>query len=266
MSEAIEEHGALFHVDGETIVPTELSRGPWYPGTLHGGPPSALLAWALERHDPGPASFVARLTVELLRPVPMAPLRVEVRTLRPGRKVQWLEAALLADGTEVARATALRLRPAEGEVESHVDESVQVPPPPETLSQISLGEGREVGFWTANDLMPVGDTFGVAGPGVAWFRAACPVVAGEDVSPLQRVAAAADFGSGVGHPVSMASGGAINPDITVTVHRDLLGEWVGLESRGWAHDAGVGMVESLVCDRTGAVGRAVQTLLLRPFT
>ena len=266
MSDSVVEHGALFFLDGETIVPTELSRGPWYPGTLHGGPPSALLAWALERHDPGPASFVARLTVELLRPVPLAPLQLEVRTLRPGRKVQWLEAVLISDGVEVARATALRLRPAEGEVESHVDESVQVPPPPETLESISLGRVMEVGFWTANDLRPVGGTFGVAGPGQAWFRLLCPVVDGEEVSSLQRVAAAADFGSGVGHPVSTESGGAINPDLTVTVHRELVGEWVGLESRGWAHEGGVGMVESLVCDRAGAVGRAVQTLLLNPFT
>ena len=266
MNEAIAEHGALFRVDGETIVPTELSRGPWYPGTLHGGPPAALLAWALERHDPGPASFVARLTVDLLRPVPLAPLQLEVRTSRPGQKVQWLEGALLADGVEVARASALRLRPAEGEVEAHEDDSVKVPPPPETVAPIAFGLGRDVGYWTANDLRPIGGAFGVPGPGAAWFRLLCPVVAGEETTPLQRVAAAADFGSGVGHPVSTESGGAINPDVTVTVHRDLMGEWVWLDSRGWAHDGGVGMVESIVCDRSGAVGRAVQTLLLRPFT
>lgn len=265
MNEAIAEHGALFHADGATIVPTELSRGPWYPGTLHGGPPSALLAWVLERHDPGPASFVARLTVELLRPVPMAPLRIEARTIRPGRKVQWLEAAVLADGVEVARATALRLRPTDAEVDAHEGDDPPLPPLPATLTPIELGAGMQVGYWSANDLRPVGGTFGVAGPGASWFRLLCPVVAGEVTTPLQRVAAAADFGSGVGHPVSTESGGAINPDVTITVHRDLEGEWVGLESRGWAHDRGVGMVESAVCDSRGPVGRAVQTLLLTPF-
>lgn len=274
VTDLITEHGALFHVDGERIVPTELSRGPWYPGTLHGGPPSALLAWALERYDPGPASFVARLTVELLRPVPLAPLQVETRTLRPGRKVQWLEGALLADGVEVARATALRLRPAGGSVDPHdaeahpelaaVDGSA-FPPPPDEIPPIVFGVGRDVGFWTANELRPVGGSFGVAGPGASWFRLLCPVVGGEETTPLQRVAAAADFGSGVGHPVSTETGGGINPDLTVTVHRDLVGDWVGLVSRGWAHDHGVGMVDSLVCDESGPVGRAVQTLLLRPF-
>jgi len=266
VNEAIAEHGALFYVDGETIVPTVLSRGPWYPGTLHGGPPCALLAWALERHDPGPASFVARLTVDLLRPVPLAPMQLEVRTSRPGRKVQWLEGALLAEGVEVARATALRLRPADGEVDVHVADVVAVPPLPETLEPYIFELVRDVGYWTANDLRPVEGSFAVPGPGSAWLRLLCPVVAGEELTPLQRVAAAADFGSGVGHPVATAGGGAINPDVTITVHRDLVGEWVGLESRGWAHDDGVGMVESLICDRSGTLGRAVQTLLLRPFT
>jgi Thioesterase-like superfamily len=106
----VEQHGALFRRDGEGFAPTPLGRGPWDPHALHGGAPSALLAYLLSRHDPGPASFVARLTIELLRPVPLAPLQVAARTIRPGKKVQWLEGALLHDGREVARATALRLR------------------------------------------------------------------------------------------------------------------------------------------------------------
>ena len=64
---------------------------------MHGGAPSALFATVCETHDPGPAAFVARVTVELMRPVPLAPLELRVRTIRPGRKVQWIEAMLLAD-------------------------------------------------------------------------------------------------------------------------------------------------------------------------
>src|SRR3954468_8247155 len=101
---------ALFRIEGEEVVPTELSRGPWDPNALHGGPTPALLARAVERHGPGTATFVARLTVELLRPVPIAPLRVVARTARPGRNVQTLEGLVLAGDVEVARATALRIR------------------------------------------------------------------------------------------------------------------------------------------------------------
>src|SRR6185295_13004946 len=56
---------ALFDIDGDVAVPSELTRGPWDPRAMHGGPPAALLARAVERCDPGPADFVARLTIEL---------------------------------------------------------------------------------------------------------------------------------------------------------------------------------------------------------
>src|SRR5690349_1903169 len=102
--------------DSSLFHPTELTRGPWSPAAQHGGPPSALLAMVLEAHDDekaprrpegsDDAMFVARLTVELLKPVPLAPLVVRVNVERPGRKVQLLSASLNADGKEVARATA----------------------------------------------------------------------------------------------------------------------------------------------------------------
>src|SRR5690349_23883970 len=100
----IEQYGALFERDGERFAPTPLARGPWDPNALHGGAPSALFAWACERHDPSPAAFMARLTVELMRPVPLAPLQLSVRSIRPGRKVHWLEASPFdEDDREVAR-------------------------------------------------------------------------------------------------------------------------------------------------------------------
>jgi hypothetical protein len=53
----IAQYGALFERDCERFVPTPLARGPWDPRALHGGAPSALLAWACEHHDPSPAGF-----------------------------------------------------------------------------------------------------------------------------------------------------------------------------------------------------------------
>src|SRR5437867_2191262 len=101
---------ALFVPEGERFLPTELCRGPWSPDAQHGGPPAALLARAVERFGGGDEMQVARLTVELLRPVPLAPLTLTARLARPGRKVQLVEAALRAGDVEVARAVALRIR------------------------------------------------------------------------------------------------------------------------------------------------------------
>ncbi|MGA1552173.1 MAG: acyl-CoA thioesterase domain-containing protein, partial [Ilumatobacteraceae bacterium] len=59
---------ALFEESGDRLAPTELAAGPWDPANCHGGPPSALLARAVERHDDEGVEWqVARLTIELLR-------------------------------------------------------------------------------------------------------------------------------------------------------------------------------------------------------
>src|SRR5258706_10052529 len=101
---------ALFDRDGDRFVPTPLSLGPWSAAALHGGPPAALLGRAIERFDGGEAMLVARITLELLRPIPLSPLTVQARLLRPGRKVQLIESSLHTDSHEVARATGLRIR------------------------------------------------------------------------------------------------------------------------------------------------------------
>ena len=230
---------------------------------MHGGPPSALLARAIEDFDPSPAGFLARLTVELLRPVPLRPLTISVRTLRPGKMVHWLEAILRHGDVEVARAVGLRLRT--------VADSIVASPPmdafpgPQAGTTLDLDPEmvRGVGFWNANEIHVVSGVFGGAGPGGAWIRLKVPLVAGEEVSPAQRVAAAADFASGVGNPIDMTVGGAINADLTIAIHRELRGEWVGLDARAWASAQGTGMAEAVIHDVDGPIGRSVQSLLVR---
>ncbi len=101
---------AIYKVEGATIQTSAFAGGPWDPGLQHGAAPSSLICWAVERL-PSPAPMrVARLTVDLMRPVPVAPLTVETEILREGRKIQLVAVRLLADGKEVVRATALRIR------------------------------------------------------------------------------------------------------------------------------------------------------------
>jgi hypothetical protein len=266
VDDPVAKYGALFERDGARYVPTQLARGPWSPKALHGGAPSALFATVCEMHDPGPAAFVARVTVELMRPVPLAPLELKVRTFRPGRKVQWLEAMLSDEsGHEVARATVLRLRSDDVDTSGSVHPEVEAPPPPDAVEhqKFPFGEGA-IGFWNVHDVRLVRGSWMVPGPGIAWFRLNCPVIAGEPLSPIARVAAAADFGSGVSNPVRLTNANAINPELTVHVHRHPAGEWVCLESGAWAQPHGVGMAETRLHDERGVIGRGVQTLLVEP--
>jgi hypothetical protein len=269
MPDPIERYGALFEREGNTFIPTPLARGPWDPNALHGGAPSALFAAACEQHDPGPAAFMARLTVELLRPVPLAPLELKLQTIRPGKKVQWIEALLCDDRErEVARATALRIRSDDVDTSGSVSpEHIRVPGPDADAPSFPFAnrdpdDVSQVGYWFAHDVRLVRGDWLEAGPGTAWFRLRCPVIAGEAVSPFARVAAAADFGSGVGNPVRMTHATAINAEITIHVHRHPSGEWVCLDSAGWAQPHGVGLAETALYDEHGAIGRAAQSLLV----
>jgi hypothetical protein len=255
---------ALFTIDGSTAVPSEFTRGPWDPKAMHGGPPAALLARAIEQCDPGPTPFVARLTVELLRPVPLTPLTISARALRAGKLVHWVEASLHAGDVEVAHAIGLRLRT--------VESSIIAAPPIEVLAVRSTGTVidldpqvlRGIGFWNANEITMVAGEFGGIGPGGAWIRLHTPLVEGEALTPVQRVAAAADFASGIGNPVPMTAGGAINADLTIAMHRPLAGEWVGLDARAWADAQGTGMADAVIHDAAGPIGRSIQSLLVRP--
>jgi Thioesterase-like superfamily len=120
-------------------------------------------------------------------------------------------------------------------------------------------------MWSAHEMMISSGSWDQAGPSSAWFRLRCPVVDDEPPTPAERVAAAADFGSGVGNPLPFVHASAINPEVTIHLYRHPAGDWVCLESGGWAADNGVGMVETRLHDEQGPIGRAVQTLLVEPM-
>jgi hypothetical protein len=260
----VSEPAYVFEIDGDVARPTELARGPWSPHAQHGSAPSALLGGLLEDFDLGVASFPARFTVELLRPVPLTPLRIELRTIRPGKKVQLLQGSLFAENVEVVRATLLRLRELPMEL---VDEDAggafePMPPPgpPEPLvGRSPLGTG----FWHAIEVSVVGGAgFGAVGPTRVWFRLGVPIVAGEVPSPFQRVVAASDFGNGISAVFDRTRYSCINPDLTVTLQRLPTTAWVGLDSVTYPGRIGNGVAESVLNDERGRIGRAVQTLLI----
>jgi Acyl-CoA thioesterase C-terminal domain/Acyl-CoA thioesterase N-terminal domain len=257
------EPAFVFEVDGDIARPTDLARGPWSPHAQHGGAPSALLAGELERFDPGPATFPARFTLELMRPVPLAPLRIERRTIRPGKKVQLVQGSLFADDLEVVRATLLRLReepvgfdavPAAG-----ADRALPAPGPAERMG----GDWTTgTGFWNAVEVSRAHGEWGRPGPAGMWLRLAVPIVAGEEPSPFQRVAAAGDFGNGVAAAFDRGRYSCINPDLTITLHRLPAGRRIGLDSSTFPERTGFGVAESVLHDEQGRIGRAVQTVLI----
>jgi hypothetical protein len=221
---------------------------------------AALLARTVESApSPAPTQLV-RLTVELLRPVPVRPLSVTATVTRPGKKVQIVEAMVSFEGAEVARARGLRIRVAPVDVPAQ-EPVPQSPPLPAGAASPMVGQPRTA-FADAVELRFVTGGWEEPGPVTMWTRLTVPVVAGEQPSPMQRVAAAADFGNGVSRIVDFDTHIFINPDLTVALSRLPDGEWIGFDTVSRLSGDGYGQAESLIFDHAGPVGRAVQSLLV----
>jgi hypothetical protein len=270
---------AFFERDGDVYVPSELTRGPWDPGSQHAGPPTALIGRELERLDSESPRQVGRITFEIMRPVPIAPLRVEARVVRPGRSVEMSEATLAdADGETLVRATAWRLRDAEvaipTELTSEGGSDVaapgastlrpgHVPPAPaESAERDFFDTGQSVGYHTAMEYRFASGAFLEPGPATVWMRMRQPLVAGEGPTPLQRVLVAADSGNGVSATLDWSRFLFINVDLTVHLNRMPATEWVCLDAITIPDPTGIGIADTALYDERGPIGRAAQTLLV----
>jgi len=263
---------SVFVADGERFLPTEYARGPWDPQALHGGAPAALITTLLERHEPLPDARLARLGFELLAPVPFAPLSIELRTVRGGRRVQELSAQLRADLGEdgerlICRASALRVRAVpEGlpAAAASLDAGPPMPAPEQgTPVRFALNEGqRAISFAGEAIEMRWLDDPRELGPGRVWQRLRVPLIDEQDASPLARLAASADFGNGVSASLAFEDFLFINADLTVHLHRQPVGQWTGLDARTLLTPGGSGLSESVLHDRDGPVGRAFQALVV----
>jgi len=243
---------------GDCLIPTALTRGPWDAGSQHAGPPSALLARALEAYEPREGMQIGRVTVEILRPVPLEPLTVAARIVRPGRSVELLEASLDGPEGELMRARAWRLEAGAGGAPGDAPAAG----PAEGRQRDFFPTGQEVGYHTAMEYRFVRGAFLEPGPATVWMRMGVPLVAGERPTGLQRVMVAADSGNGVSAALDLREHLFINTDLSVHLLRLPETDWVCLEAQTLVGTSG--MADTALWDERGRIGRAVQTLLVRP--
>lgn len=268
---------AFYVPEGGRFVSSELTRGPWDRGSQHAGPPAALIGRELER-CPSPAApeapwQIGRITYEILRPVPIAPVTVRTEVLRPGRSVELLAAELAGpDGEALVRAHAWRIatRPvavpagiASEDPASPARPAEPLAPPGEAAAEDFFPTGEDVGYHTAMEYRFVSGRFLDPGPATVWMRMRQPLIAGEEPTALQRVLVAADSGNGVSAALDWRRYLFINVDLTVHLHRLPAGDWVCLDAVTVAEPNGVGLADTSLHDEAGPLGRAQQTLLVR---
>nr|WP_276718396.1 thioesterase family protein [Kyrpidia tusciae] len=256
---------SVFIVKGNTVYPTELARGPWDPNAQHGGAPAGLFAQLIERA--AEPQRVVRLTVELLRPVPLCPLTYHV-TGAAGRSVSRWTASLSAGDREVARAYALtgRIDP-EGVILPRADEGEpndQLPFPENGPAFRIPGMPEQRSFYcTAMEARLVTGSVTEPGPAAVWFRLRHPLTNGEPLTPMGRAAASADFGNGISWVLPFDQYVYTNADLTVSLFRMPMGEWIGVDARTRIDLPGIGVTSTKLYDRQGLVGFAHQTLVVR---
>jgi hypothetical protein len=254
---------AIFRVEGNHVTTSPLAGGPWDPRAQHGSPPAALVAWVAD-NLPAPAPMqVARLTVNLMRPVPVGPLSFKSEIIRDGRKIQLSMVQLFADGAEVVRGEVLRIR-------THanaVPEVAQTPPldvPGPELCDEDVADPSRNMFLGAMTMRPAFGRFIQQGPAAIWFRANVPLIEGEPLSPLQRAVMAADFCNGVSPMLDFSTWSFINADLTVNLARSPVGDWILVNAESYSGPTGTGLSIARLADAHGYFGRAIQTLVVEP--
>lgn len=254
---------ALYELRDGLFIPGGLTRGGWDDVSQHGGPPAGILARAVEEVPTLVPMLVTRMTIDLIRPVPLTPLRVETEVRKEGKRVQLVEASMWASEVRVARAVALKVRI--GDVDVPEPGTDRMPAQPEELAVLEwanhFGEDPDLErfHYDAVEIRSVAGTFLTPGAGVTWFRLRYPLLAGETPSAFVLVATLSDLANGNAQLLDPKQHAFINPDISIYLHRLPVGEWIGMKSRSFSLRTGIGMTDTDLYDRDGLIGKVIQS-------
>jgi hypothetical protein len=261
----MENPEAFFIPNGPQFVATDATRGPWDPALQHGGPPIALAAGVVEAAYPRAGMQVARVTAEILRPIPIGLLEVTTSIIRAGKSVELLAASVVTGGQEVLRLAVERIRttaPMALGLETPTDPVSAGPE--KTHPPVFFPTGMDVGYHSAMEFRFRHGNFTEQGPAAGWGRMRIPLIAGSTITPLARALILADSGNGISGVLDYRKWIFINPDLTVYLHRLPEGEWVCLDAKTTVEPHGIGLAESVLSDLRGPFGRGQQSLFVAP--
>ena len=248
-----QKHHGLFEASPATV-------GPWDPKLQHGSPVVSLLATRLAKEG----MRVAHVSLDFLGPVPVAEMEVTTQIDRPGKKIELRSAIASVDAKPRVRVSAWLLQTSEGKTPSvHLDDE---PPPPipdeavdsyfEAVPRFGYGDALEWRFSEGH--------FAEIGPAAVWSRLRVAIVEGEPVPPIARVLAMVDSANGISAELDVRKYLFVPVNLTVSLTREPIGEWVGMRAVTALSNDGVGTTRARLFDSRGAIGRALQTLFVEP--
>jgi hypothetical protein len=241
---------AIYRVEGDRVLTSPNAAGPWDINMQHGSAPAALAVWAAEAIPAREPMQIARVTIDLMRPVPVAPLTLQTEILREGRKIQLCAIRLVAGNVVVVGATILKIRTSTLTLPPEIaDPIVELPGPDQSREEQPDFSGSA--FVAGVSMRAARGRFGVPGPGAIWYRVDRPLVEASPVSQAMRAVVAADFCNGTAAALDFRQWTFINADLTVSFARQPVGSWILLDGESWIGPDGAGLATARLADQRG---------------
>lgn len=256
---------AFYHPVGEDEFETTVAtESPWDESMQHGGPPAALMVRAAERARPDESMQIARVSVDMLGGIPQGRIRTEAEVVRPGRRVELIEARLWAGDRLAVRAAVWRIRVDRGLTRGLAEPALADTLPDEQPPWRFEGLNPTWGYGRAIEWRFLTGGHDHTGAADVWTRVRIPLVAGETLTPAERLLIVADSINGISVRLPIQHWLSIPPALSVTVQRLPSDEWMRFKASTLIGPDGIGIARGQVEDHGGFVAEVAQPLLLQP--
>ncbi len=247
-------------LDDATFLPTPATGGAWNTNEQHIAPAIGLIAHVLELDSAkrGHGFEVARLSYDILGPIPIEPVQMQVAVVRPGRTIELVECTLLHNQRPAVRLRAWLMQ-------SRDSGRVAGTPFPMIASAEMMSPWDPSTIWPGEFIKNVEIRRELQQPGRAryWARSRQPLLEGEPVSELARAAALFDIANGMAVRALPQEVAFPNLDLTVHLFDRPQGEWLGFDTSVSFGPHGIGLTSSVVHDERGPIGTIGQALTVR---
>ncbi|OKL53502.1 thioesterase [Bowdeniella nasicola] len=257
-------HAFYRHLGGTRFESTEHAEGAWNPEQQHMAAACGLLAQELERYvadtdgDRLPLRF-ARLAFDIMGQLHSGEFDVLVETIRPGKTIELIEAAMVKDDRRLLVLRAWRLAVSDSaEMEGYEDLDIPGPTECEPYPEMTKWPGGFIRSTTYRQ-----SARSRPGNGVVWMTTDVDVCEGRETSTFARLMGMADTTNGVMPRGNKDEWMFPNVDLTVYLYREPAGQWIGFDVQQSIGPDGIGVTSTVLHDKSGPFGRAEQILTVR---
>lgn len=249
-------------IGDRAFMPSLETGGAWNLTEQHIAPALGLLTHLVDRHcgERGDDFAIARLSYDILGPLPIEPFEADVRVVRSGRTVELMEASISHNLRTVVVLRAWLLKPRD-------TERLAGTPLPRIAPPLDMAPWDPMTVWRGAFIKSLNVRRTDDGPGRAayWLRTPHALLDDEPVSTLARAAGLFDVANGMAVRVNPTEVSFPNVDLTVHLFGTPRSDWLGFDTSVSFGSNGLGLTSTVIHDEAdGPIGVIAQALTIRP--